>query len=453
MGVRIDSRFVTKLGHCIASRYAENNASTNRAYNEAMSTQDFHGNGTAGDRQLRRRAEDMGGALQTSLARLIGQLQSSGLKDQKALQGALGLSQSVVSRLVTSVRQGDPLATLCSVPGPEALRQLLKGASRAGADAPALRAAESALADFESFVGEEIGDRATLDAVLSDWVRESRAGFEMRHKAAAFKAMSALRGVQADLVFSTGILHPSPQAGRHDCIGLDGVLGCRRTRPSGALHLAGYTLTPDAGSLRITNLERRAPADWLDMLLPGFSNVAAEAVHTSVQGGTMRTTVDGLPLGRSRPEGADLVCAQWLHAVQRAHRRDEGDGAPTAGLGGQAEPPTACYIVDALLHDDVWPGVEPELRLYDTVVRGVAHPDDPARDSDRIDMLEGVAYLGRGLDAFRMPEYPRYTALVAHACAQAGWDASRLRGYRCTVRYPVYGAQIGLAFKLPLAVD
>lgn len=406
--------------------------------------------GMPADQQLRRRAETVGSGLQSSVATLIQQLQGRGLRDQKALQGALQLSQSVVSRLISSVRQGDPLVTMCSIPGPEALRQMLKGAQRSGADAECLRSVEAAVAAFEQFVDTEIGDRTTLDAVLSDWVRESRASFELRHKAAGFKAMSALRGVQAELVFSTGILHPSPEPGRFDCIGLDGVLGCRRTRPSGALHLFGYTLVPDAGRLRITSLDGRAPAGLLDMMLPGFSSVPAESVQTTLHGGVMQTTVHGLPLGRSRPEGADLVCAQRLHGVHRARRTDPADGAPTAGLGGQAEPPTACFVVDALLHDEVWPGVEPELRLVDTVVRGVAHPDDAARRTDRLDMLETVQYLGRGPDAFRMSEYPRYTELVTHACRSAGWDVARLRGYRCTVRYPVYGAQIGLSFELPV---
>jgi hypothetical protein len=402
------------------------------------------------DHELRHRAQAVGGSLQRSVNSLILQLQARGVRDQKALQAALQLSQSAVSRLLSSVRQGDPLATMCSIPGPEALRQMLKGASRAGADAACLQSVESAVTEFEQFVEAEIGDRTTLDAVLSDWVRESRASFELRHKAAAYKSMSALRGVQAELVFSTGIIHPSAEPGWHDCIGLDGVLGCRRTRPAGTLNLFGYTLVPQAGRLRITSLDGRPPSRLLDMMLPAFSSVPPERVQTTVHGGAMRTSVDGLPLGRSRPEGADLVCAQRLHGVHRAGRAHANDGAPTAGLGGQAEPPAACYVVDALLHDDVWPGVEPELRLYDTVVRGVAHPDDQARQADRLDMLETVQYLGRGPDAFRMPEYPRYSELVTHACQVAGWDASRLRGYRCTVRYPVYGAQIGLSFELPV---
>lgn len=402
------------------------------------------------DDAVRRRAEAVGGALQAAVSDLIGQLQAQGLRDQKAMQRVLQLSQSAVSRLVSSVRAGDPLATLCSIPGQEALRQMLKGPGlRSLADADCLRRVESAVADFERFLDAEAGDRSTLDAMLSDWVRESRSSFELRHKAAAFKAMSALRGVQADLVFNTGILHPSSEPDRYECVGIDGVLGCRRTRPSGVLHLFGYTLVQARRDISISRLDGTPASAWPELIVPGFSTLGEQDAETVIHDSVMQTTVRGLPLGKSVPGGADLICAQRLAGVHRAWRAD--DGSPSSGVGGQAEPPTACYVVDALLHDDVWPGVTPELRVYDTVVRGVAHPDDEARRADRLDMVESVDFLGRGLDALRLPGYPRYTELVAHACAAAGWDPQRLRGWRCTVRYPVYGSQIGLSFELPAA--
>jgi hypothetical protein len=83
------------------------------------------------------------------------------------------------------------------------------------------------------------------------------------------------------------------------------------------------------------------------------------------------------------------------------------------------------------------------------VVRGITHPDNPLRQGDRLDMQETVVFLGRGLSAFRIAEFPRYTELIQHACDKLGWDTRRLRGFRCKIRYPLYGCQIGLAFPLP----
>ncbi len=78
----------------------------------------------------------------------------------------------------------------------------------------------------------------------------------------------------------------------------------------------------------------------------------------------------------------------------------------------------------------------------------MTHPDDQARQGDRLDLLESVQSLGTGPEAFRIPEFARYPELIRSLCATLGWNAGKLRGYRCKVRYPIYGSQINLAFPL-----
>ena len=400
------------------------------------------------DADLRRRAEETGERLRDAVDGLLGELSRRGLRDQRSIQGALNLSQSAISRLMSSVRSGDSLATLSSMPGIEALRQMAKGASKSGVDRDCLERVNGAVDDLQSFLDDAVGDRGTLEAVLSDWVLESRSSFELRHKAAAFKSMSALRGVQADMILNTGIVYPSEQPGVHDCIGIDALLGCRRIRPNGVLRLFGSYLAPEGASFTVTGLDGAPIESMQDMLLPEFSTLAPERIETQHHGQFLETTIRELPLGKGVERGENLVCAQLYRGVHRAVR---GTGAPSSGVGGQAEPPAEYFVVDALLHDEVWPDARPELRLYDTVVRGITHPDNPARQGDRLDMLESVQVLGRGPEALRLPEFARYPELVRHVCAKAGWDPMRLRAFRCKVRYPIHGAQIGLAFALPTA--
>jgi hypothetical protein len=241
-------------------------------------------------------------------------------------------------------------------------------------------------------------------------------------------------------------VHPGAgDADVYDCVGFDALIGCRRVRPSGVLRLFGSHLAPEGSGFRVTNLAGGPINATPDMLLPAFSTLSVDHITTTHHDQFFETTVTDLPLGRSADRGEDLVCAQVYRGLQRARR---GDGPPSSGVGGQAEPPSEWFVVDALLHDDVWPGVRPELRVYDTVVRGITHPDNPSRQGDRLDLLEYVEELGTGPDAFRIPEFPRYPELVRSACERLGWDASRLRGFRCKVRYPIYGSQIGLAFPL-----
>ena len=398
------------------------------------------------DAALRRNAEETGDELRASVEALLTELARRGLRDQRAIQGALNLSQSAISRLVSSVRSGDSLATLSSIPGPEALRQMVQGATKSGVDRAFVERVERAVKGLEHFLDHHVGDRGTLDAVLSDWVHESRSTFEQRHKMAAFKAMSALRGVRADLVLNCGIVHPAAaDPSVYDCIGIDALLGCRRVRPNGVLRMMGSHLESEGSAARVTNLDGAPIAHMPDMLLPAFSTIPVEHMTTTHHGQFLETTVADLPLGNGAEPGGDLVCAQVYRGLQRARR---AGGPPTSGVGGQAEPPSEWFVVDALLHDDVWQDARPELRIYDTVVRGLTHPDNPARQGDRLDLLEQVQPLGTGPDAFRLPEFPRYAELVRGVCERAGWDASRLRGYRCKVRYPIYGTQIGLAFPL-----
>ena len=398
------------------------------------------------DAALRRRAEETGDGLRNAVEALLSELAGRGMRDQRAIQNALSLSQSAISRLVSSVRSGDSLATLSSIPGPEALRQMVKGATSSGVDRACVERLEQAVSGLESFLDSAVGDRGTLEAVLSDWVHESRSTFELRHKAAAFKAMSALRGVRADMTLNCGIVHPSAgSTDVYDCIGIDALLGCRRMRPNGLLRMFGSNLAPEGAGSRVTNLAGAPITAMPDMLLPAFSTIPVEHIVTTHHGQFIETTVRELPLGNGADRGGDLVCAQMYRGLQRARR---GNGPPSSGIGGQAEPPSEYFLVDTLLHEDVWPGARPELRVYDTVVRGITHPDDPSRQGDRLDLIESMQVLGVGPDAFRIPEFPRYGELVRSVCAAAGWDASKLRGFRCRVRYPIYGSQIGLAFPL-----
>jgi hypothetical protein len=393
---------------------------------------------------LQATAVRVGRQLRLAIAELLDRLEAGGIRGQRSIAGALNLSQSVTSRLTRAVRAEDPLATLACAPAPEGLRKMLQGAARVNVDPSCLRRLEAAIGELEAFLDREVGNRDTLDALLYEWVHDLRASFELRHKAAAFRAMSALRGISARAVVVSAVAYPSSDPNRHDAIGFDAVIGCRRLRPSAVLRTLHSHLAPQSVRFTVHGLDGQPVRGLRDIFVPEFSTVAWEAIEARSYETFIEATVRDLPLGRNR--SVDLVTAQVFRGVFRAVR---GDGPPSCGIGGQAEPPAEYFIVDALVHDDIWPDRKPELRMFDTVVRGITHPDNPLRQGDRLDMQETVVFLGRGLSAFRIAEFPRYTELIQHACDKLGWDTRRLRGFRCKIRYPLYGCQIGLAFPLP----
>ncbi|QDU65930.1 hypothetical protein [Engelhardtia mirabilis] len=63
--------------------------------------------------------------------------------------------------------------------------------------------------------------------------------------------------------------------------------------------------------------------------------------------------------------------------------------------------PSCVLTFDLLVHADLYPGQAPRLDSYDTVGEGVASPNAPERDADRLDLAEQVEELGQGLDRVR----------------------------------------------------
>jgi hypothetical protein len=399
------------------------------------------------DAALRQRAEAVGLALRGALAELVQAVEAGGARDQRDYQSVLHIGQSAVSRLLAAARSGDPLTALVSVPGTSVLGQMLQGAARSRLDRDLVARTTTAVRAFEAFVDAEFGDRATLDIVLGEWVLESRAQIELRQRAMAHRTMAALRGVQADLVLSAGIVVPSrTDAGLHDGLAIEALLGCRRLKPSGVLRLNFQSMNGDLAQHLPQSPERPGDEGLSGLGLHPHSTVRPEQISTVRQQRLIQTTVHGLPLSRQQGPGQDIVSARVYRAAHRARR---GDGGPTSGMAVHAEPPTACCVIDALLHDEVWPGVVPQPLCYDTVVRGIAHPDDPTRLGDRIELHETAQFLGHGPEAFRLPEFSGYPALIREVCTARDWDPARLRGWRLKVPYPIYGAQLALAFRLP----
>jgi hypothetical protein len=87
--------------------------------------------------------------------------------------------------------------------------------------------------------------------------------------------------------------------------------------------------------------------------------------------------------------------------------------------------------------------------MYDTAARGIANPTDPARDMDRIDVLDSIQSLGVSIARVRTREVAGYPEMVRSVCDALGWDSEHFRGYRCRVDYPVYGTQVSMIFEPP----
>ncbi len=111
--------------------------------------------------------------------------------------------------------------------------------------------------------------------------------------------------------------------------------------------------------------------------------------------------------------------------------------------------PARRLVFDVLVHEDVYPGVEPELVLHDTAVEGVANVNDRTRDVDRLDLLEQLRPLGRGIGGIRTGHLPRHAELLRDVFTALEWDPDSFRTWRVEIDFPVHGSQASVAFAAP----
>jgi hypothetical protein len=371
----------------------------------------------------------------------------SPIRTSSDLSKAAGVNKDIASRFLTALGKRDPLAVVYYMPGVESLRRLSRGARTRAANVEAVQQFEEAIEAFEGLLQDELGGRHALDAMASAWLPEARERFEAASRQMAFRAAANLRGVEAQTIIDTALIHPGSDPDRYDAVTIQGIIGVRRLRPKVSLTIATYDHRDDTAgrpALTIDGRPVRGP-DQPDELLPQFGQGDPLALSVVRSGTTKGYQLVGEALGAGA--ASDVFFGLYSLGLFRKWARMPGD---IAAQMEAVEVPAQRLVLDILLHEDVWPGLEPELMLYNTCGRGPALPYDRTRDGDRVDLLDSSRLVGRGIDCCRVAEIPRYIELLRWTCEQRGWDPAKFRVFRCDSRHPVVGVQYVMGFRLAM---
>ena len=340
----------------------------------------------------------------------------------------------------------EPLAALARMPGTNGMRLLLKAVEKAIDERELVNKAETAISELEHLVLREIGDWKSLEAVLSGWLPDAREQFELNNRQMAFRAMGNLRGVMADAEVSVTLLHPSQESKKWvDRAGITGICRMRRLRrgtPIDLLH--GSCISPPANVQRLSLDDELIAATHGPPFLREFSTSPTPTLDVRVDGEIVHYLQSGGEIGVS--SSADLFFAD---VMRKRYPANGSISDMPATPGAVVDVPVKTLIIDVLVHEDVWPGVQPELRVYDTARHGLANPIDPARDMDRLDVLDSIQDLGSSLSRFRTSVVADYCDLIRCVCDKLGWDSGRFRGFRYKIEYPIYGTQVSMIFRPP----
>ncbi len=395
--------------------------------------------------ELQARIIRTGEDLLAGLSNAVGTLSASRSGPQ-AFARQIGIDKVLASRVLKTIRSEDPLAAIHRSPGPEPLKRLIKAMAKAGADPSALEAAGLAVERFESLIRDDVGDRGSLDAIVSVWVPEARKEFELRRKQSLYKALSHLKGAQAETSMATVFLYPSAtDPDRVDVVWITGVFGLHRLRPDVSVRFATRSVGGATDGREPMTLDGAPIGSSANLILREFCSDPAPSLDVSQTETAVQYLLDGNSFG---PRSAvDIVFGE----VNRADIPRFAGKDPNRKGFVFAEVTVSCKAMqfDALIHQDLLGATDPSLRLYDTSFEGVADPNDPGRDIDRLDLLETIEPLGAGIDRCRSTVVRRYSAMLEHVCSKMGWDADAFRAFRTTIDYPLYGSQVAMTFDRP----
>jgi hypothetical protein len=361
------------------------------------------------------------------------------------LARSLGVDKVLASRILKAVRSPDPMSVVYLMPGPDPIRRLLRGAARRGVDDGVIRQATDAVDRFADLIRNRVGDRSTLDTIVSAWVPEARREFELRRKQSMFKAMSQLKGAETRAIVATAFLHPSRESSRLDIVWVNALVGVRRLRPGAGVKLATRRISPEPETRKPRTLEGNVIDSYAAGLLAEFCSSPLPQLEVEQVGEATHYTLSDR--GIDPRKGADLVFAEVNFSEMR---RAVPRGSQRKGyVFAEVSLPAVRLQFDVFLHEDVYPGSDPKLLIYDTAIDGVADVNDPARNIDRLELQESIDALGKGFSAARSKDLAGYPELLRRVTERMTWDASRFRSYRCTIEYPLYGAQVVMAFDPP----
>lgn len=395
---------------------------------------------------LESRMTEVAHALSTAGNSLLAALPSA-VRAPADLGRALGLNKDISSRLLGALGKRDPLAVLFYMPGLESLHRVTASARKKSIAAEAVNAWDAAVAAFEILLKDEIGGKHALDSIASAWLPEARERFEMANRQAAYKAMANLLGATCELSIQAALIHPSASdPARLDGVHLAMATGIRRLRPGMPIVLTSTQRTASPNQPSPTLISKTLDGKAVGtvetrMLLDEFcSKPLPEITATEIENNRVYQLV-GDDVGVDT--ACDLAFAEHNPAILTRYATKTGlKGCLTALL----EQPSQRLVFDVLIHQDVWP-VEPLLCFYRLPPRGCAHPSDPKRAIDRLDLLDSIRSLGLGIRTSRISEAPSYTDALRTVCEQRGWNSDVFRSYRCDIRYPIWGVQYAMVFE------
>ncbi len=363
----------------------------------------------------------------------------------------LGIDKSLASRLARGLRASTAYELIHFLPAPTGLRIYLRAAAQAGVPRALTARAERAVDAFQALLDGLPGGRAALDTLISASVAEVRDRSERSAKQAVYRGMSTLLGFHCDAITSTLIFFPSERSDRVDAVEVSQRRGIRRLRPSTPVALFSVAMDVKGeadGELPVLETidGGRNVRDPRRYLLPGHSSDPLPDLDLIEENGHLVFGLSDDTISLHHP-----VTVASILVVRRGWPRYRDETAPDAARTYLLHYPCKRVVREVYVHDEIYVGANPDVRFEFPSPRGsrTARPTGKAARLNTLDVVCPIEQLGVGITRGAVPGLPGHAEMVRDAFALAGLDATRFRGYRTDLAYPVPMTTMGWWIPVP----
>ena len=347
---------------------------------------------------------------------------------------------------------GDTLTVLPYVPAAISMKKLLTISKKRGVDGSRLSEAETAFSAFEDFVRVSAGDRERLETMLLSTTDSAEAvQADLQHRKAAFKAFSHFFGIEVDTYAYALIHNPGSIKNTVDCAALLTLSGMRRLRLDTDVVVARMQMTDDSGNtaggpssiIPSGLIDPDAAAQYGAPVLPAFCSQPVPPLETIVDpSGRTRTLLRSQQVG----SGADMDLA-FGRVFRDLPMKFDAAGDPFASSVVETSRPTRLMVADFLVHRDAFVVTESHSSLYGQAAAATT-VEQIEREGIRLPLRDHFEHVGRGEDAARLRELPRYTEFLRSACDTLGYDLAQMEVYRIRLEYPLMDSRLVLKFRI-----
>lgn len=362
------------------------------------------------------------------------------------LDKALGVNRTLGWQIYRVATSATPLEAGVHVPGSAAVQQVLRAARNIGAPEPQIEHVSRAMSEFEAFVSEHAGDRASFNTMISSLLGSDEDAIDLRTRRSMFRAASQAWGVQLKTYLACQIVLPGRRSDLLDVVSIRGLRGIRRLRPGAPFRLSTQRFYDAHDHARksqaIGTASDEAPPG--PRLLREFCTQPTPELDNRFDGRLMHTYLRETPLGNTgalnmyfaditrdfewQAPGGERNRQQWFVAVRK---------------------PMESLVLDTLLHKDMFSEIGWTTKVCGSLDR-LDEPDpDKFREDETLPIKAELLDLGVGPAALPTPHVPRYREMVESVCSELGESAGNFRLYRVVVEYPLLLSVVSVKFLLP----